>query len=100
MARKKIIFKSDQTPAIVDLKNKFKKLSLAGIAMEESPDGDSQSAGSIENAMKQIQGMVRTYILASESKIGGEIPEDHPIIAWIEKHVAANLNRYNVGKTR
>ena len=80
MGHTKIILKSDQEPAIIDLKNKFRSTGLVRVAMEESPVGDSQSGGSIENAIKQVQGMCRTYKLAIESKIKGEIPEDHPII--------------------
>ncbi len=79
------LYKSDQEPAILDLKNKFKKAGMIKVAMEESPVGDSQSGGSIENAIKQIQGMMRTYKLAVESKIKAEIPEDHPLIAWLVK---------------
>ncbi len=65
--------------------------------MEETPVGESRAAGDIESAMKQVQGMIRSYKLAIEAKIEGEIPEDHSLIAWIVKHSAANLNRFQVG---
>ena len=54
MGHNKIILKSDQEPAILDLKNKFKQTGMIKVAMEESPVGDSQSGGSIENAIKPV----------------------------------------------
>ena len=41
--------------------------------------------------------MIRTYILAVESRLGAELPEDHGLIPWIVKHAAASINRYQVG---
>ena len=66
--------------------------------MEETPFGDSQSAGSIENYMKQIQGLIRTFIIYIETRLGATIPEDHAIIPWIVKHAAATINRFSVGE--
>jgi hypothetical protein len=98
MGRKKITLRSDQEPAIKDLKSRFKQVSsVAGVAVEETLVGDSRAAGDIESAMEQVQGMVRTYELAIEAKIKGEIPEDHPLIEWIVRHAAAHLNRYQIG---
>ena len=89
---------SDQEPAIRDLKNSFKKISKADVMMEETPVGDSKSAGSIENYMKQVQGMIRTFIIHIETRLGATIPEDHMIIPWIVKHAAATINRFCVGE--
>ena len=66
--------------------------------MEETPVGDSKSAGSMENWSKQVQGLIRTYILAVEARLGASVPEDHPIIPWIVKHSAANINSFQVGE--
>ena len=52
MGHKKIILRSDQEPAIKDLKNQFKKVRVAGVAMEATRVGDSRAAGDIESAMK------------------------------------------------
>ena len=90
IGHKKIVLRSDQEPAIVDLKNKLKKILRCDVIIEETPVGDSKSAGSIENANKQIQAIVRTYKLALEARLKCEIPEDHVIIGWLVKHAAAN----------
>ena len=41
--------------------------------------------------------MIRTIKLTLEGRLGGLIPEDHPIMPWLVKHAAALLNRYKVG---
>ena len=53
----KIIFKSDQEPAIKALKNKVKEeMTDVEIIMEESPVGDHKSNGEIENAIRRYRG--------------------------------------------
>ena len=82
VGHKGIILRSDQEPAIKDLKEKYERAAPINVAIEETPVGDSKSAGGIENAMKQIQGMIRTYKLAVESRIGGAIarrPRTHTV---------------------
>ena len=98
MGYKRIILKSDQEPAILDLKNKVKRLTKVDIMMEETPIGDSQAGGMFENAVKQTQAMARTYKLALEKRLGADIHEDHPIIPWLIRHGVANRNRFHLGK--
>ena len=33
-----------------------------------------------------------------EANLGKKIPEDHPVIAWMVKHAAATMNRFQVGR--
>ena len=49
IGHRRFILRSNQEPAIQDLKTSFKKISKADVMMEETPVGDSKSAGSIEN---------------------------------------------------
>ena len=97
---KKIILRSDQEPAMIDFKNKLKKLlhHELQVMIEDTPVGDSKAAGNIENANKNMQAFVRTYKLAVEARVGGEIPVDHKIMPWIIKHASAMKNRLHVGK--
>lgn len=95
---KRVMLKSDQEPAILDLKNKLKKVVKIDLVMEETLVGDSQSGGMFENAVKRMQGNARTYKLAVEQRLGLHIPEDHPIMSWLIRHSTANDNRFHVGK--
>ena len=98
MGFKRVILRSDQEPTITALKEAYRNTTKNDVMIEETPVGDSKAAGEIESTIKQVEGMVRTYKLALEARIGAEIPEDHNIIPWLIKHAAASLNRYNVGK--
>ena len=61
------LLRSDNERAILSLlKTALRKLKAEGIeqvAREAPPDYDSRSNGSIENAIKQVQGLLRTVKL-------------------------------------
>ena len=64
---RKIIFKSDNEPAIIALKQGVREMtSDMEIIFEESPVGESSSNGEIEAVIKSVQGMVRTLKSALE----------------------------------
>ena len=68
---KKIIFKSDNEPAIIALKQAIKAERPEEIILEESPVGESASNGKIESAIKQVEGMFRSLKSSLEERIGG-----------------------------
>ena len=80
---RRIILKSDDEPSIVALKSAAKLEGKAEVMMEESPVGDSPSNGLAENAVKMIQGLVRTLVDALEGKYGVKLPSDHPAFPWL-----------------
>ena len=65
---------------------------------ESSPVGSSQSNGLIEPAFQDVEGQVRTMILAVESHLGEKIRSDHNLIPWLVEYAAVLLNRGQVGQ--
>ncbi len=95
-----IIMKSDNEPAIVQLlKEVLKSLKVSSLdkAMEEHPAPyDSKGNGAAENAVKQVQGLLRTHKSALEWHISKSIPREHPVIAWMVEYVAFLLTTRRV----
>ena len=83
---KRVILKSDQGPAILNLKEGVKNESAAEITFEESPGYDSKGNGEIEQAVQAVQGQFRTMKDALESRYGVRFDGDHPCIPWLVAH--------------
>ena len=94
----KIIMKSDGEPAIKDLKNLIKAQRMKDqTIMEESPSGESQSNGKAENAIREIEGMIRTWKEHLESKYGVKIDIDNPIFPWLVRFAGEIITRFKKG---
>ena len=99
----KILLKADNEKAIVKLLHdslrriKTEVLDLEQIGKEHPPAYDSRSNGSVENAVKAVQGLLRTLKLGFEEKIKGTVPVTHPVMAWMAEHAAWILSTRNVG---
>ncbi len=68
------------------------------MSFEESPVGEHQSNGAIENAVKRIQGQIRTMRGALESRIGERISGEDNVFTWMVRHASAPINRYQMGE--
>ena len=76
--------KSDQEPAIVDVQRAvIAKRGSAPAIPVNSPVGDSQSNGRVENAIKKVRNMVATILSSLESKLGIRVTRDHPVCPWM-----------------
>ena len=98
LGHKKMILKSDQEPAILELKELVKIEREDDIVLEESPVKESQSNGEVERAIQEVQGQVRTTKAALESRYENRITEDHPCLPWLVAHSADTLRRFQVHK--
>jgi len=100
---KKFVFKSDQEPAIKQLKEAVIRQCKAGenqvdrIKEEESPVGESQSNGEVENEIKMIQAQFRTVRAQTENNYMEILPETHNSLPWMVRHSAEQRFRFNVG---
>ena len=93
----KVILKTDNEPALVDLRNEVAR-ALGLQALPEAPPAyEPQSNGGVENAVKQLKGLIRTLMLALQARIQGEVPVDHPLMLWLVEHAAELLTKHLVG---
>ena len=96
----RLVLKSDQEPAKVDLmKNLAKRRRTSGATvLEHSKVYNSKSNGRAENAVRRVEEQVRTMKLALESAIRTELDVHHPVFAWLVEHAADVLVKCAVGR--
>ena len=99
LGHRHFIFKSDQEPSILDLKNRVRS-SLdenTKVIFESSPVGDHQANGVVERAIQSMSGLIRTLKDALETNYEFKIPSDHPILPWLVSFASSMLNRCEIG---
>ena len=74
---RRLVLKSDQEPAILQLKEQVKDERTEEIIMEMSPVEDSRSNGEIEKAIQDVQGQIRTLKSSMEGRYGRTIEPSH-----------------------
>ena len=98
---KKSIVKSDQGNALDALRERIRQV-RAGLneqtLQEYSPVGESQSNGTVEKAVQEVEEMLATLLSALEKHLGGRIPLEAPVVAWMISYAATLINYYRVGK--
>ena len=108
-----MVIKSDQEPSILALieavkREKGEAVEVTGkemkkrkgelqIIAEESPVGEHQSNGEVENAIKSVQSQMRTMRLALQARYKSKIRTDHPIMPWLVHHAAILIDICRVG---
>ena len=98
LAAERIITKTDQEPAIIQLQQEVaKRRHEGGTALEHSRVGDSDSNGRIERAIRDMKGMIRTIRSSVEDKTGKPIKLSDTIVPWIVRHAGYILTRCKVG---
>ncbi len=71
----KVIIKSDNEPSILALKKSTKETTKVEVIPEESPVGDHQANGEVENTVKRFAGQFRTLREAVESRTKRDSPQ-------------------------
>ena len=93
------MFKSDQEPAILALKQAVREsMPTVEFVMEESPVEEHQSNGTIEVTVREIQKQVREMKSALEERMKCEVLSRHPILAFLVEHAERLMSRHQVGR--
>ena len=119
----KIIIKSDQEPAIVDLqkdvrkelwneiieitkqakgikegkiKDDFIKPTGGEVILENSPVGESQSNGFIENGIREVQNQVRKFKNQLELNSASQLNSKSPILPWLIRYAAQTIHSFKI----
>ena len=94
---KRVVLKSDGEPAIVALKEHAAKEAGLEFVSEESPVGDHQANGLIENAIREVKRQIRVLRSVLEEKIGRVLSDEDPVLSWLPRQAADLLCRYKKG---
>ena len=62
------------------------------VAAKNPAPYDSKGNGSIENGIRQVQGLLRTMQSCLEQRLQSRIPSSHAAVWWLVEHVAWILN--------
>ena len=88
---------SDGEHSIVALKTQATAAGVEGVP-RESPRGEHQANGLIEQVCKEIKMHIRVGRSALEEKLGQPLGDTDPLLAWMPRHVGDLLNRYRKGR--
>ena len=94
---KRVVMQSDGEPSIVALKTAAADAAGVECVPRESPVGEHQANGLVENACKEIKRQVRVARSALEEKVGRPLSDSDPVLAWLPRHVGDLMNRYKKG---
>ena len=91
-----VTLKSDQEPAMVELKKEVGIRRAAETVMVESPVRESKSNGSVERAIRTWQGQFRTLRHQLEQRIGKKLKKGSAIMSWLVNFTSEVLSKYKV----
>ena len=94
--------KSDGEAAIVALQEAVKNSRQSDTRIENSPKGESQSSGAAEKAVREAEGMIRTWKMSVEKGLNAVIDNKHVLLQWLVMQAGVIITRYKTvhdGKT-
>ena len=94
----RIVIKSDQETSANDIAREIAKCraSVYGTGLENSAIGDSDSNGTIERAIQDVEGQTRTLRSALEERIAVKVRLSSSVVPWMVRHAACLITRCRV----
>ena len=93
----RIQLKTDQEPAMISLQGAIQNLRPTEVIPVNSPVGESESNGRVENAIRRVQEKSRALRHQLESNIKMKILDSTPIMAWLVRWAAELISKYSCG---
>ena len=96
--RNEIILKSDGEPAIVAVREALARCHGGQVTPEQPPKGEHQANGLAEVTGRHIRDQVRVMKLQLQKKLGRQVLEDEPVMAWMIRWAAMSMSRFRKGR--
>ena len=91
-----IQLKADQEPAIITVQKEIQEL-RPNVVPTNSPVGESECNGRVENTIRRIQEKTRVLRHQLEQGLKEKIPDEAPIMAWMVRWAAELISKYSPG---
>lgn len=95
-----IQLRTDQEPSIVQLQSAIQTERAATMIPINSPVGESECNGRVENAIRRAREKIRTLRHQVETNTKRKIQDNAPIMVWMVRWVAEVISKYIVGGDR
>ena len=91
-----VMLHSDQELVLVQLLRALQSRRVKRTLVRRGPRASHQSQGKIENANRVINGVCRAMWLSHENLLQEKLPGDSILMAWLIRHAAWSLTRFQV----
>ena len=93
----RVQLKVEQEPAIVSLQTVIQRMRPKDVIPIDSPVGESESNGRVENAIRRVQERTRVLRHQVEERIRCKIFDSSPLLAWMVRWAAELISKYSCG---
>ena len=90
---REVLLKADSEPAIQALVDAVRVKRGERTMVEKSPNYSHQSNGAVENVVRRIESLTRTYVCVLQEKLGCKVDSKSIVLPWLVKHAAYVLSR-------
>ena len=97
MKETRIIFKTDQEPSMTSVQTAVQELRPKDVIPINSPVGESECNGRVENTIRRIQEKTRAPRHGLEKGIRDRIQDNALVMAWLVRWAAELLSKYSPG---
>ena len=91
---REVLLKADNEPAIQALVDAVRVRRSERTMVEKSSKYSHQSNGAVENAVRRIESLTRTYVCVLQEKLGYKVNSKSIVLPWHVRHVAYVLSRF------
>ena len=92
----KVLLRSDQEVTLTLILREVQARRQQRTLVERSPVESHATMGAMERANRTMGEMLRTMKHATETRVGGRLETDHPLISWMIRHCCWVFCRYHV----
>ena len=97
-----ISVKCDAEPSIIAVGDAITAMRSAPTIPLDTPVREAQANGSMDRAIKTLQGQCRTLLAHLVERVGSDVEDNFDMLQWLAHWVSVTLNRYKIhahGKT-
>ena len=92
----KVLLRSDQEVTLTFILREVQARHQQRILVERSPVESHATMGAMERANRTLEEMLRTVKHTFETRVGGRLETDNPLISWMIRHCCWVCCRYHV----